>query len=92
MELDQVIKTRHSVRQFLDKDVKMKDILACLEAARLAPSACNSQPTHFVILNDKKIKEDFANTVFSGRFLPCRFFTTLSFYYVHASHLLICNL
>ena len=74
MELDKVIKTRRSVRQFSDKEVKMKDILACLEAARLAPSACNSQPTHFVILNDKKIKDDFANTVFTGRFLPCKFF------------------
>ena len=74
MTLDQVIKTRRSVRQFANKEVNMKDILACIEAARLAPSACNSQPTHFVILNDKKIKEDFANTVFTGRFLPCRFF------------------
>ena len=74
MELDKVIKTRHSVRQFSDKEVNMQDILSCLEAARLAPSACNSQPTHFVILNDKKIKENFANTVFAGRFLPCRFF------------------
>ncbi len=74
MELDKVIKTRRSVRQFSDKEVKMKDILACLEAARLAPSACNSQPTHFVILNDKKIKEDFADTVFTGKFLPCKFF------------------
>lgn len=74
MELDQVIKTRRSVRQFADKEVKMKDILACVEAARLAPSACNSQPTHFVILNDKEIKNDFANAVFAGRFMPCRFF------------------
>ena len=44
MELDKVIKTRRSVRQFADKEVSMKDILACIEAARLAPSACNSQP------------------------------------------------
>ena len=74
MELDKVIKTRRSVRQFADKEVSMKDILACVEAARLAPSACNSQPTHFVILNDKKIKEDFADAVFTGKFLPCKFF------------------
>ena len=74
MELDKVIKSRRSVRQFSDKEVKLKDILSCVEAARLAPSACNSQPTHFVILNDKKIKDDFANVVFSGRFLPCKFF------------------
>ena len=74
MELDQIIKTRRSVRQFADKEVKEADILACLEAARLAPSACNSQPTHFVILDDKKVKDDFADAVFTGRFLPCKFF------------------
>ena len=74
MELDAVIKNRRSVRQFLDKEVKQSDILACLEAARLAPSACNSQPTHFVILNEKNIKDAFADTVFTGRFLPCKFF------------------
>ncbi len=74
MEFDKVIKLRHSVRQFADKEVKIEDILACLEAARLAPSACNGQPTHFVILNDEKVKNDFANAVFVGRFLPCRFF------------------
>ena len=74
MELDKVIKTRRSIRQFADKEVSMKDILACLEAARLAPSSCNSQPTHFVILKDKQIKDDFADTVFTGKFLPCKFF------------------
>ena len=74
MELDKVIKTRRSVRQFSDKEVKLKDILSCVESARLAPSACNAQPTHFVILNDKKIKDNFADTVFTGRFLPCKFF------------------
>lgn len=74
MTLDEIIKHRRSVRQFADKAVKKEDILACLEAARLAPSACNSQPTHFVVLDDKNIKDAFADAVFTGRFLPCKFF------------------
>ena len=74
MTLDEVIKTRHSVRQFADKKVSREDIAACLEAARLAPSACNSQPTHFVVLDDKDVKDSFADAVFTGRFLPCKFF------------------
>ena len=74
MTLDETIRTRRSVRQFLDKKISREDITACLEAARLAPSACNSQPTHFVVLDDKDVKESFADAVFTGRFLPCKFF------------------
>ena len=74
MTLDEIIKTRRSVRQFAEKQVSREDITACLEAARLAPSACNSQPTHFVVLDDKDVKDAFADTVFTGRFLPCKFF------------------
>ena len=39
-----LIKHRKSVRDFLDKVVERDKIMMCLEAARLAPSACNSQP------------------------------------------------
>ena len=44
MELMDVIKARRSVRKYQDKPVEREKINACLEAARLAPSACNSQP------------------------------------------------
>ncbi|MFQ8600810.1 MAG: nitroreductase family protein [Oscillospiraceae bacterium] len=30
-----------------NRPVERKKLLRCLEAARLAPSACNSQPWHF---------------------------------------------
>lgn len=66
MELEQVILQRRSVRKFLDKPVERQKINACLEAARLAPSACNAQPWHYVVLDDPQIKENFAKEVFSG--------------------------
>lgn len=66
MELEKIILERHSTRQFLDKPVEREKINACLEAARLAPSACNSQPWHYIVINDPHIKEEFCKEAFSG--------------------------
>lgn len=66
MELNQIILTRRSVRKYQDKPVEREKIDACLEAARLAPSACNSQPWHFIVLDDPQVKNDFCQQAFSG--------------------------
>lgn len=34
--------------------VSREDVLKCLEAARMAPSACNSQPWKFIVVDDKE--------------------------------------
>lgn len=33
--------------------VSREDVLKCLEAARMSPSACNSQPWKFIVVDDK---------------------------------------
>lgn len=66
MELEQVILNRRSIRKFLDKPVEREKINACLEAARLAPSACNSQPWHYIVLDEPQVKADFCREVFNG--------------------------
>ena len=66
MELEQVISSRHSVRKFQNKPVEREKINQCLEAARLAPSACNSQPWHFIVIDEPQVKEKFCHEVFSG--------------------------
>jgi nitroreductase len=43
---------RFSVRKYKKIPVERDKILKCLEAVRLTPSACNSQPWHFVIVDD----------------------------------------
>lgn len=68
MELDRVIKERRSIRKFLDKPVEREKINACLEAARLAPSACNSQPWHYIVIDDPQVKADFCKAAFSGTY------------------------
>ncbi|HIJ73884.1 MAG TPA: NAD(P)H nitroreductase [Candidatus Hydrogenedentes bacterium] len=53
MTLDEIIHTRRSVRAYDSRPVKRGDILAICEAARLAPSACNSQTWRFVAVTDR---------------------------------------
>ena len=61
-----VIRERRSVRRFDPRPVEREKILACVEAARLAPSAENAQPCRFVILDDQEIKKAFCEAAFSG--------------------------
>ena len=50
MEFSQVVQQRQSCRSYdPGRPVAKEDILACIEAAGLAPSACNSQPYHFTV-------------------------------------------
>ena len=48
----ELILKRQSTRKYLDRKVDRTLVVKCLEAARLAPSACNSQPWHFVVVDD----------------------------------------
>ena len=51
---DELVKKRRSVRAFEDRPVEPSVIRAVCEAARLAPSACNSQTWRFVSVTDPK--------------------------------------
>jgi nitroreductase len=53
--------------------VEREKILACLEAARLAPSAENVQPWRFLVIDDPEIKQKYAASVFSGIYSFSRF-------------------
>jgi len=44
------------VRRFLERPVERDKILALLEAARIAPSACNRQDWHFVVIEDAETR------------------------------------
>jgi len=63
---------RRSVRKFADRPVERPVLEYCLEAARLAPSADNTQPWRFIVLDDPKQKQALANAVFRGVFTASR--------------------
>lgn len=66
MSLPDLIRQRKSVRDFRDQPVEREKIMACLEAARLAPSACNSQPWKFIVIDDPELKDKLSQVAFNG--------------------------
>lgn len=52
MDLSELIRKRQSDRKYEPRPVGRELVVECLEAARLAPSACNSQPWKFVVVDD----------------------------------------
>lgn len=60
MNFNELITKRQSVRKYTDKPVEQEKIVACLEAARLAPSASNSQPWTFVVATDNELRKKIA--------------------------------
>ena len=61
-----LVRKRRSVRTYLQRPVPRQIIDRCIEAARWAPSACNSQPWSFIVVDDEKVKDTLAAKAFSG--------------------------
>lgn len=55
METLEAIFTRRSIRKFSDRQIQESDINRLLKAGMYAPSANNSQPWHFVVINERKL-------------------------------------
>lgn len=75
MKFLNLVKSRQSERGYLDTPVDIKKIERCIEAARFAPSACNSQPWKFIVITDKEIKDKLAKTT-SSKMIPLNHFTS----------------
>jgi nitroreductase len=71
MDVLDAIRTRKSVRKYLDKPVEDEKLNVLVEAARLAPSASNRQEWRFVVVRDpktrKKLAEAASNQTFVGQ-------------------------
>ena len=58
MDFMTIAQARQSCRAYDEtKDVEEEKLTAVLEAARLAPSACNSQPYHITVCRGQTAKE-----------------------------------
>jgi nitroreductase len=71
--LQALILSRASVRRYSEQPVPDALILSVVEAARLAPSASNSQPWRFVVLKDSEARRELARKSLSGIFSRTRF-------------------
>jgi len=73
MNFAELVKKRQSTRKYADKPVERELIDQCIEAARLAPSARNSQPWSFIVLDDPAVIKSVAERAFSGIYKSTRF-------------------
>lgn len=69
MEIYEAIRTRKSVRSYLDRPVEPDKLERVLSAARLAPSAGNRQEWRFVVVSDPNKRLRLAEEAAGQRFL-----------------------
>jgi nitroreductase len=60
MEFKELVKIRQSDRKYEDRSVEKEKLIQCLETARLSPSANNSQPWKFIMIDDPSIRKQIA--------------------------------
>lgn len=68
-----ILRGRRSIRRFLPTPVEPEKLRACLEAARIAPSAHNVQPWRILVVDDPALKERLAAAAFSGLYSGSKF-------------------
>lgn len=70
-----VVFSRQSDRAFdKDRPVEKEKIERILDAARMAPSACNAQPWHFIVVDEPELRDKVADAT-SARALGMNHFT-----------------
>ena len=61
MDIYEILQKRRSIRSYKPDPVSDEKLNKILEAARLAPSAANRQPVYFIVIKNKKTKEELKN-------------------------------
>lgn len=61
MDFEKLVQSRQSDRKYRPQPIEKEKLLKCLEAARLSPSACNSQPWKFVVADSRDLLTGLAD-------------------------------
>jgi nitroreductase len=65
MDAFEAIQKRESVRSYESTPVPKETLAKLLEAARIAPSANNTQPWHFIVVTDSEKKKELSKGLFA---------------------------
>lgn len=65
MDVYEAIKTRRSVRAYETRQIPDDVLMRVFEAGRVAPSASNSQPWHFIVVKSPKKREVLSKRMFT---------------------------
>ena len=67
MDFLEMMQQRKSCRSYQpDKVIPREDLLKIVEAGRLSPSGCNSQPWKFIVVDSPEAKEKLCDAVVVG--------------------------
>ena len=69
MDVKDAIRTRRSIRKFLNKPIPKEKMEKVLNAGRLAPSANNRQPWRFVVVLDEEKRRKLAQAAKNQEFV-----------------------
>lgn len=69
MDFSIVIQTRRSVRSYAAKPIPAEVLGRVLDAARLAPSACNFQPWRFIVVQDAAARRQLVSLAHCADFV-----------------------
>ena len=61
MDFKSLALNRQSDRSYHNKPVEAEKLAIILECARLAPSACNAQPWHIIVVDNPDLKDQIAD-------------------------------
>lgn len=61
MKFIELVNKRQSTRKYSSAPILRDDIDLCVEASRMAPSACNAQPYSFVVVDEPDLKNKVAS-------------------------------
>ncbi len=67
--LPELIQTRQSVRRYDSRAVPESIIRSCVDAARMSPSASNSQPWSFVVVHEPELVQAVAHATYD-KYIP----------------------
>lgn len=69
MDAIEALRTRRSIRQYIDKEVPKELLETMVDCGRLAATARNEQPWEFIVITDRTLKQKIAETTDHGKFI-----------------------
>lgn len=69
MDALEAIRTRRSVRKYLNKEVPKELLETIVDCGRLSATARNEQPWEFIVIVDKDLKKKVAEQTDNGKFI-----------------------
>lgn len=62
MTFSELVQQRYSSRSYLEKPVEKEKLLHIIETVRMAPSARNQQPWHFIVIDNETLLKKVCST------------------------------